>query len=661
MPGKSCPVHLLLLAVTSACLSAQLPAGGSPQDVEDLLYRSESTVNPEILWDAFNGSGDQPIDLNQASREELENSGLFTSYQIENLLEYRTTYGPVYSIHELAVLPGFQHTVLQELEAAILVRPRRIPSGKFRMEHRILLDAGSSFPTGNEYRPDPGSGVERKFAGSPVHTTFRWRSRVRRDLTLALTYDKDAGEQYLYRNRPQFVSGYISYEGKKLIKQCVIGNYQLNQGLGLVNGSGLFHRAGDFRVNRQTLSRIRPYASKTETGFERGMACRLGSERFQMLVWGSYHTFSLAPSTLSEQPSGDGWFDAQRISGLYRTQGELEGRELAFRIHSGIQLLLKTGHFALGIQNGTEYLGPTRRAKDDPAVKQASSLQQKCSLHGYWSRQKIQVFGELSASQYRYPAFLFGMEYQFNDYIHGSILVHHYGAEFSGSLPSSYSSGSRIRNEQGLAFHLQVETGPRITARLTGELFRYPMPRYLTQVPSAGFRLDLSLQSPATHTLQWKARLVSKAWQTTPADESTAVRPLKDFRVCRLDGQWTYTHQDRFRWHGRLVAGYLKEKGSPVPGYAAVQRVGIGSHGHLSVTIQYVLFHVTDWENRIYLYEPGFYYSFNFPVCYGTGQRTTFLVTFKPVTWITFSAKITGVKANGNSTWETGAQLRLTL
>ena len=231
MPGKSCPVHLLLLTVTTACLPAQLPAGRSPQDVEDLLYRSESTVNPEILWDAFNGSGDQPIDLNQASREELENSGLFTSYQIENLLEYRTTYGPVYSIHELAVLPGFQHTDLQELEAAILVRPLRIPSGKFRMEHRILLDAGSSFPTGHEYRPDPESGAERKFAGSPVHTTFRWRSRVRRDLTLALTYDKDAGEQYLYRNRPQFVSGYISYEGKKLIKQCVIGNYQLNQGL----------------------------------------------------------------------------------------------------------------------------------------------------------------------------------------------------------------------------------------------------------------------------------------------------------------------------------------------------------------------------------------------------------------------------------------------
>jgi len=661
MPGKSFPVHLLLLAGTSTCLSAQLPALGSPQEVEDLLYRSESTVNPEILWDAFNGSVDQATDLNLASREELETSGLFTPYQIESLLNYRITYGPIYSIHELAVLPGFQHTDLHEMEAAIRILPNTVPSGKFRMEHRILMDVGRSFPPGNEYLGDPESGKEPGFAGSPIHTTLRWRSRVSRDLTLALTYDKDAGEPYLYRNRPQFISGYISYEGKKLIRQCVIGNFQLNQGLGLVNGSGLFHRAGDFRVNQQTLSRIRPFASKTETGFERGVACRLGSDRFQLLVWGSYHTFSLAPSTLSEQPSGDGWFDAQRTSGLYRTQGELEGRELAFRIHSGIQLLLKTGHLALGIQNGTEYLGPTHRALDDPDVKKAASSQQKCSLHGYWSKQKIRVFGELSASQYQYLAFLIGTEFLFNDYIQGSILVHHYGAKFSGSLPSSYSSGSRIRNEQGLAFHLDVETGPRITARLTGELFRYPMPRYLTQVPSVGYRLDLSLQNPATQTLQWKARLVCKAWQTTPADESSAIRTLQDFRVSRLDGQWTYTHQDRFKWHGRLVVGYLTEKGPTVPGYAAVQRITAVSHGYLSVTAQHVIFHVADWENRIYLYEPGFYYNFSFPVCYGTGQRTTFLVTFKPTTWLTFSVKVTGANANGNRKWETGAQLRLNL
>ena len=645
--------------LTRACLSAQMPAG-SPQDIEDLLYRNESTI-PEILWDARNDSGDRPLDLNQASREDLETTGLFTPFQIENLLEYRETYGPIYSIHELAVLPGFYHTQLQEIEAAIRIQPARIPTGMFRVEHRILFDVGRSFPAGVDYSPDPEPGAERKFAGSPLHTSFRWRSRVRRDLTLALTYDKDAGELFVYRKRPQFISGYICYEGKKLIKQCVIGSFQLNQGLGLVNGSGLFHQAGDLRINRQSLSRIRPYASKTETGYENGMALKLGSDRIQLLAWSSYQRFSLGPTTITELPCGDLWFDARRTSGLYRTPGELEGRELAFRIHTGMQVLLTRGHLALGIQNGTEFLGPTSRAEDELVEEQVISCVQKCSLHGYWNKQKVRIFGEIAASQYRYPAFLLGMVCQFNDYIQGGILVHHYGPQFIGSLPSSYCSGSKIRNEQGLAFHLQAETGPRITARLTGELFRYPMPRYLTRVPSAGYRLDLSLENPGTQDLRWRARLVQKAWQASPADESSAVPILQDFRISRFDWQWTYSIQERFRWHGRLVIGYLSGTGTQVPGYAAVQRVSIGNLRNLSATAQLVMFHVNDWENRIYLYEPGFYYSFSFPVCYGSGQRATFLVTIKPSTFLSISVKVTGVKANGNNNWETGVQLRLDL
>ena len=659
MPGSSFRI-LLLLVGTTACLSAQMPAG-SPQDIEDLLYRNESTVIPEILWDALNDSVDRPLDLNQASREDLETTGLFTPYQIENLLEYRETYGSIYSIHELAVLPGFHDTKLQEIEAAIRIQPARIPSGKFRVEHRVLLDVGRSFPAGDDYRPDPESGADRKFAGPPLHTTFRWRSRVRRDLTLALTYDKDAGELFLYQNRPQFISGYICYEGKKLIKQFVIGSFQLNQGLGLVNGSGLFHQVGDLRINRQSLSRIRPYASKTESGYENGIAFKLGSDRIHLLVWGSCQSFSLGPSTITELPAGDLWFDARRTSGLYRTPGELEGRELAFRIHAGMQLLLTRGHFALGIQNGTEYVGPASRAKEELVEEQLISCVQKCSLHGYWNRQKIRIFGELAASRYHDPAFLLGVGYQFNDYIQGGILIHHYGPQFSGSLPSSYSSGSKIRNEKGLAFHLQAETGPRITARLTGEFFRYPMPRNLTQVPSAGYRLDLSLQNPGTQALQWRVRLVQKAWQATPADESSAVPILQDFLTSRLDGQWTYSIQERFRWHGRLVIGYLSGTGAPVPGYAALQRVSVGNRRNLSATAQFVMFHVNDWENRIYLYEPGFYYSFSFPVCYGSGQRATFLVTIKPATCLSISFKVTGVSANGDKNWETGAQLRLDL
>jgi len=645
-------VHFLLfmLWVAAPLQAQQVPI--SSQDLEDLLYKNESAIIPETFPGDYPESGSWSIDLNSASAEDLEASGLFTSYQIHELLKYREKYGPIYSIHELAALPGFHPRSVMKIESYVSLNTINIPEGKKPGQHMILVNMERSYPKGEGYL---------LYAGSPLKSTIRIRSHPWKSLSLALTYEKDAGELFLYRNRPQFISAYLSYEGKHFIKQLLVGNFQLNQGMGLVNGAGFMHRAGDFRVNQLSLSRIKPYASKTESMFEQGMACKMGSNKFQLLLWASYHKFSLSPSAFTEIPKPDIWLENQRTSGLYRTRAELEARELAYRIHSGIQLLYRQQRLTVGIMHGSEWIGPSKKGLELLKEGPDPSLHQKVSLHANWYKRKIQISGELAASEFRSIAFLLVTLYHFNDFVQGSLLVHHYGAGYQGSLPSSYGSGRNIRNEQGVAFHLHMETGKNITAKLTGEVFRYPSPRYLTHVPSGGYRLDLSLQNPGTKVLQWRARVVSKTWQTTPADETSKIRPLRNSRVNRFDGQLIYNHSDQFRWQSRLVIGHYSRQQSSSPAYAAVQQVTLGTSRYLKVTAQFVLFHVSDWENRIYVYEPGFYYSFNFPAYYGNGQKTTLLLTLKPVKGVSVSIKISGITNSGKRKWESGIQLRLSL
>jgi len=109
------------------------------------------------------------------------------------------------------------------------------------------------------------------------------------------------------------------------------------------------------------------------------------------------------------------------------------------------------------------------------------------------------------------------------------------------------------------------------------------------------------------------------------------------------------------------VIACLGNKQRSSPAYAAVQQLSLGSSRHLKVTAQFVLYHVNEWENRIYLYEPGFYYSFNFPAYYGKGQKTTLLLSFKPLKRITVSTMLSGKVKGDNRIWETGIQLRLYL
>jgi hypothetical protein len=591
------------------------------------------------------------LDLNNATAEDLEASGIFSAYQIYQLLEYRNKFGVLYSIHELAALPGFHPSLIQKIDPYVSLDYAGKSGNTKAGKHMILFNLER--PRGN-----PESG--KSYKGPPLKSILRLRSHPWKNLTLALSYEKDAGETFLYRNRPQFLSGFLSWKGRNFVKQLVVGNYQLNQGLGLVNGSGFIRRAGNLRITQQSFSRIKPYASVSESLYEQGIACRMGGSRFQFTLWASSHKFSLSPSAIANHPETFQWLDHQRTSGLFRTGSELEARDLAYRIHSGIQLLFKQRGLTLGLMSGSEWAGPCKKARELIEHTPDPSLQQKLSLHGNWHRGKIQIFGEIASSEYRSMAFLLGTLYHFNDFIKGSLLLHNYGEEYRGSLPSSYGSGRDIRNEQGLAFHLHMETGKALSIMFTGELFRYPAPRYLTQVPSEGYRVDLSLYNPPSKTFQWRARLVTKAWQTSPLDEVSRLRSLQESSVNRLDGQLIYNHPGHFRWLSRLVIGYCSHRLNSSTGYAAVQQFTYNPE-FFKLVLQIVLFHVSDWANRIYLYEPGFYYSFNFPAYYGSGQKSTLLLALRPGKKLSFSFKLSGMKNRGNQKWEAGIQLRLNL
>lgn len=352
MNGKV-PLFLLLII---AALPVQVQAQQvilSSQELEDLLYRDESAIIPEAFPGDYPESGPRPIDLNNASAEELEASGILTSYQIYQLLNYRDKYGPLYSIYELSALPGFHSSYILKNESFIKTGTSRIPESSKAGQHMILI---------NLERAYSNSQTDSSHLGPPLKSILRIRSHPRSFLSLALSYEKDGGEPFLYQKRPQFFSAYLSYEGKQFLKQLVIGNYRLDQGAGLVNGSGFIHRAGSFRITRQAFSRIKPYASITESMYEQGMACRMGTGKFQFMLWASYHNFSLSKSAITEYAGTNQWLDFQRVSGLYRTESEVGARDLAYRIHSGIQVLFVRKGLSIGVLTGSEWTGPNKKA-----------------------------------------------------------------------------------------------------------------------------------------------------------------------------------------------------------------------------------------------------------------------------------------------------------
>jgi len=651
--GAFCPSAILLAQNT----------GNIPLLMEELLYRSEREGLAEEFSELYEESRLIKVNLNTCNREQLEETGLFTPFQIYQLLKYRKRFGAFYSIFELRVIPGFHRTQLQVLKPFVEFytnSQNRISSGQ---KFLLMMDLMRTHPASLAYLESPPGAGEKIYTGSPLQSILRVRSRIGKQLFGGLTYEKDAGETVLYRNKPQFLSGYFAYKGKGLLQQVVIGTFKLSHGLGLVNGLGFFHDPAFLQINQRTLSVLKPYASKTEHSYERGLACQMGWRSMEILLWGSFTRGDLSTEILLENPRDTDWWSHQKNTGLYRSRNEMEGRDLAKRMYTGVELLYRNGELAMGIMAGAERLTLT---------SYQSHIQKNASIHGTWLRDSWNIFGELAMGDGPTIAFQAGTSVQINDFLKGTLLLHHCDKEYDGIHPSSYPSGNQLKHQQGLAFHMQMETGPVILLNASGEILHYPSPRHGCLVPSFAYRFGLILENPGMGSLNWRISLKKKMWQNTADVLKAGIRPLRESSLTRMDLRFQHKDGNTFEWQSRLVFSFLSRNQAHKPAYAFLQEARLQLTPLLTGRIQCVLFHVEDWENRIYLHEPGFYYSFNFPAYYGKGQKTTVLITLKALKAFVISCKVSGISyrnrktlgsgndlIRGNKRWETGLQIRI--
>jgi hypothetical protein len=70
--------------------------------LENYAFESDDETSREELIDLWNEKSIEKINLNTATREQLEEFSFLSSKQIENLLEYRFDYKEFLTIYELS-------------------------------------------------------------------------------------------------------------------------------------------------------------------------------------------------------------------------------------------------------------------------------------------------------------------------------------------------------------------------------------------------------------------------------------------------------------------------------------------------------------------------------------------------------------------------------
>jgi len=616
---------------------------------EEVLNRDDNFPIAEGLCEDRQELLLYPINLNRATAEQLESCGLFTPYQVHSIISYRDKYGDLLSVYELASLSGFRKQRLEKQAIYMTVGETVRSNPVSRAGTRILVFAGSSLTNTKD---------QVLYPGSPLKSSLRMKTGVGKRVRAGLAYEKDQGERGLWEYGPEHLTGYFEVNGPGILENIIFGNYRINNGMGLIQGAGLMHTPEAAQSRPLLLSSLKPYAGAGESIIHQGAACKLNLGITKVMLWSSFQNTDLSlanPGSASEETD---WSEFIRETGMHRTANEIAGRNLGYLGCAGIQVLVNTGKLILGTQYSVEINGLTTSGKDSLRYFGGPALYHSSSIQWGWRLGRMELYGEFAPGQKNSSALMGGGRFFINDFLSGLVQLHWYGTAHRETFASAYASGSHILNEQGLLILIRAEPFREVRADFSVELYKYPAPRTLVRVPSSGYRYNLTLNNGSLGKLQWRLRTVLSSRQQTPSADLSGIRPLSIIQNSRVDGRLIYKPLPGFSWQSRLVISYTSGNASR-KGHATLQQVNFRLNKKLRATLQFVMFHVPCWDNRIYLYEPGLYQQFRFPVYSGTGNKLSMLASLKPMRGVTLEAKGSVCRQDEIEKWEVGIQLRL--
>lgn len=185
--------------------------------VLQLLGLDDVSELPEDDFRRFERLAGHPLPLNSASRSALSASSLFTSYQVEMILDYRSRCGDIVSLRELSLIDGFNPSFACLIEPFVSFAPSSAP--------------GESSSRG--WNLDAQAGTQALFSSGAFSLTpsakaaFSVRTGVG---------EFGAATAYKHGNPLGMTA---SFESDEVVQKVVAGNFNARFGQGLSQWSGL--------------------------------------------------------------------------------------------------------------------------------------------------------------------------------------------------------------------------------------------------------------------------------------------------------------------------------------------------------------------------------------------------------------------------------------
>lgn len=608
---------LIIAGILSAlCFSGKAQENHNWEKYYEELYNIDeiSSESKEQTYDILSDLAQNKINLNTATKEDIERIPFLNEQQVQDIMEYLYKYHPIRSLGELAMIESMDYLYMRLMPYFVYAGPevdKGYPTLKDIIKYgRNEVVATVSLPT---YKRE---GFKKGYLYNSVKNWWRYTFTFGQWLKAGIVASEDAGEPFFNgRNNIgyDYYSFYLLIHKLSRIKSLAVGRYRLNFGLGLVlNNDFGFGKIGALQNLTRSSNNIRAHTSRSSGNYLQGAAATVNI--FKGMDITGFLSYRAIDATLSDT----GTISSIIKTGYHRTKSEMSHKNNTDQFLGGGNL----HYFNNGFHVGTTALYTSLNHPLAPKISQTyrywnasgSTFWNASIDYGYISH-KLTVNGETATGNCHAVATLNSISYMLRNNLTIMAVHRYYSYKYYSLFSESFCDGSNVQNENGAYLGFNWQTSRYITMTGYSDYAYLKWPRYQQSLPGAhSYDEMLQVSYHRENGFSILARYRLRMRQYDNKDKTALINRNEHHGRLQADYSWS-----GLSMHTQADISYTKESDKSI-GWMLSQNIGY-NHKRLKMTAGFGYFDTDDYQSRVYAYEQGVMYNFSFPEFYGNGIR----------------------------------------
>lgn len=593
---------------------------------------------------------EHPMDVNTITREDLERFPFLNAMDIENICYYVYRYAPLKSLGELAMIEGMDYAKRQLLTFFLYIgetQEQRFP----KLQNIVKYGRSDLLVTGKVpfYKR---KGDDNGYLGYPYRHSIRYNFHYGDYLKAGVVAAQDAGEPFFANKNKDgydFYSYYLMLRKLGRFKTVVLGKYRANFGLGLViNNDFMLGKAAAITTFGRSNASFSPHSSTMSANYLQGAAATV--TLLKGLDLSAFLSYLPIDGTLNDE---DGTIATIVDAGYHRTESELERKNNSKQFTTGANL----HYFNSGFHASATFLFTSLNRDLRPNT---NTLYRRFYASGndFWNvsvdygytGSRFSVNGETATGDCGAIATLNSLTLKINDELSLMALQRFYGKKYYSLYAQSFSEGGHVQDESGVYAGLSWHPSRKLDMSFYSDFAYFAWPKYQASLASRSWdHLLTASYDFGKWVLAGRYRLKMRQKDN---EDNTGLLYRTEHR-----GRLSVAYQNdklQLKTQADVVCCNFTKQST---GWMVSQYARYVFNKTINASLSLGYFHTDDYDSRVYSYERGMLYAFNFPVFYGEGIRYTGMIRADISRNLMVQARLATTNYLDRSTIGTGYQL----